>query len=239
MKRLLAEHITLKAANKLICRDLTLTLQAGEIWGILGQNGSGKTTLLHALAGLHPLTSGQIWLGQHTLSALTPKTIAKQRAILFQDTHPTFSLSVREYCLTARYPHLSYFKKPSTHDQHIIDQALEVVELTAHQQQAITTLSGGEKRRLAIAAVLAQTPLIYLLDEPTNHLDMRHQISVLQHFRQLAQQQGISIIMSLHDANLARQFCDQVLLLFANGVAQQGHVEELLATENLRRLYYF
>lgn len=231
------KNATITIAHKIICQQLNLELRPGEMWGILGPNGSGKTTLLHTLAGLHAITSGDIWLGPDKLTTLSPKKIAKQLAILFQDTHPIFPQTVWDYCLDARYPHLSYFKKMSEQDQAIVEHALQIMELLPFKQQLITRLSGGEKRRLAIAALLAQTPRIYLLDEPTNHLDIRHQLSTLRHFRDLAEKKSAIVMMTLHDMNLAQQFCNRVLLLFPDRSTIQGNTSDILTTENLTRLY--
>lgn len=234
-----AKQIAVTAGNKMICENLTLHLQPGNVWGILGPNGSGKTTLLHALAGLNPLNQGEIWLGEDKLHALSPKTIAKHLAILFQDTHFTFPQTVWDYCCAARFPHLNYFKKESDEDIEIIKDALKIMDLIELKQQYITQLSGGEKRRLAIAAILAQTPAIYLLDEPTNHLDIRHQIKALNHFRQLAETQRVSVMISLHDINLAQQFCNRMLLMFPDGSTISGSPHETLTPTNLTRLYQY
>lgn len=237
MKRIHAQQISIAIGNKIICSNLDIAVHAGKIWGILGPNGSGKTTLLHTLAGLHPITHGEILLHESKLDNLSIKSVAQQRGILFQDFHETFPQTVWEYCLGARFPHLPYFKKEDVQDTQIVMSALQTMELDEYIYRNITQLSGGEKRRLAIATLLAQTPDIYLLDEPTNHLDVRHQMKALKHFQHLAETKSAAVMMSLHDVNIAQQFCDHILLLFANGSAMQGPSHELLTTENLTRLY--
>lgn len=231
------QHVSVKIGSKIICRDLNLDINPGDVWAILGSNGSGKTTLLHALAGFFPLAYGDIFLGENKLTQLSIKTIAQSIGILFQDFNLTFPQTVWEYCRAGRYPHLAYFKKDSAKDQQIVMHALQKMELDKLTHRPVAQLSGGEKRRLAIAALLAQTPSIYLLDEPTNHLDMRHQMSVLNHFRDLAATQSAAIILSLHDVNLAQQFCNHFLFLFPDGSTLQGSQQTLLTCENLTRLY--
>ena len=237
MSNLIAERITIAINNKMICQDLNLAIRPGDIWGLLGPNGCGKTTLLHALAGLHPLIEGDMKLDNHFYTTLSVRSIAQNIGILFQHFHSSFPQTVWEYCLTSRYPHLSYFKKESSKDKHIVMQALQLMALDPFMHKTIDHLSGGEKRRLAIATVLAQTPSIYLLDEPTNHLDVQHQMRVLNHFTDLAQNNTAGIMMALHDVNLAQQFCNRILLLFPDGCIQQGTANEMLTVENLTRLY--
>lgn len=111
------------------------------------------------------------------------------------------------------------------------------MELLHLRQAVVTQLSGGEKRRLAIAALLVQTPSIYLLDEPTNHLDIRHQLSIMQHFVSLAESKQAAVVMTLHDIRLARAYCSHIVLIFPNGETQQGTPEVLLTKSNLSELY--
>lgn len=236
MTILQTQNLSLSIGKKSICQQLDLTLSRGEILGILGPNGSGKTTLLHALAGLYPLSAGEILLHDQPLSELPIKERAQKIGILFQDTPFPFSQTVWEYALTGRYPHLSYFKTANDEDKQIVAQALQILDMQDFSQRKVTELSGGEKRRLAIATLLVQTPDIYLLDEPTNHLDIRYQMDVLTHLRHLATQ-GAAIALTLHDVNLAQQFCDRVLLIKPDGDIIIGNTSSLLTTENLHAVY--
>lgn len=231
------KQITVIKGDNLICENLDISIKSGERWGVLGQNGRGKTTLLHALAGLHPLEKGNIYLNKQNIKHLPFKTLAQKIGLLFQDTHHIFPQTVWEYCLSSRYAHLNYFKKETEEDKQIILQALKQMELEELIKRKITELSGGEKRRLAIACLIAQAPCFYLLDEPTNHLDIRYQLSILNYFRHLAYNKLATFILSLHDMNLAQQFCSHVLLLLPDGEIVQGPLQNIFTSENLSRLY--
>jgi iron complex transport system ATP-binding protein len=231
------KKLTLQITSKLICHNLDLQIRTGEIIGVLGTNGSGKTTLLKTLAGLLPIASGEIWLSQQKMSTLSQKNIAQQLGFLFQDTQDIFPQTVVEFCSGGRYPHLNYFAWENEQDKKIIEKALYVMGLENHATQNINTLSGGERRRLAIATLLTQTPEIYLLDEPTNHLDLYFQIKVLNHFKMLAKQNSVSILMSLHDINLAAYYCDRVLILCGDGTFLLGDPVHVISKENLERIY--
>lgn len=232
MEMLRINDLSIDQSNKRLIENLSLTFHPGEVWGILGPNGSGKSTLLHTLAGLHPPTAGEIVLGSDPLQRLSRKAIAQRLGILFQQSNMIFTQRVVDYCHAGRFPH-----RHSPNDPQITLTALADVELTDRTQDCITTLSGGEKKRLAIAKLLTQTPSIYLLDEPTNHLDIRYQVKLLKRFRELAHQSK-TILMALHDINQAQQYCDHVLLLLPNGKVKSGLTRTLLTAENLSALYH-
>lgn len=229
-------NVSIQIGNKTICRNLTLDIPPGTMWGFLGPNGSGKTTLLHALAGIQPV-HGDIKLNHQPFKAIPRKKLAQVVGILLQEFNASFPQSVLEYCLGGRFPHLNYLKSATSIDKQIAFAALENMTLLHLQNQNIQTLSGGEKRRLAIATLLTQQPQYYLLDEPTNHLDIPHQIQVLRHFKLLTQQKNTTAIMALHDINLAQQFCDFIVLLFPNGEIRYGKTNALLTEALLTSLY--
>ncbi len=237
MTSLNALDSTITINNKIICEQFNFVLQPGETWGVLGPNGTGKTTFLHALAGLHALAKGSIQLGNKNLTELSARNIAKSRGILFQQPNMSFPQHVKDYCSAGRFPHLTFLKKETAYDHDIIMQALQLVELEHRKQDCITTLSGGEKKRLAIATLLTQQPAIYLLDEPTSHLDIRHQVKVLNHFKMLAKTQSAAVIMVLHDLNQAEQYCDHILMIYPEGKIQFGTTRQMLTTANISKLY--
>ncbi len=233
------KQLTLTRGTQTLCRDLTLTIQPGDYWGILGANGSGKTTLLHSLCGQYQPTSGQILLNNQVLKKLPTRTIAQHIGILFQDAEQNFPQTVFEYCQSARFPHHSLFTLPqqSDADTERVHAAVQSVQLSAHSQHNIQHLSGGEKRRAGIAALLVQDPVFFLLDEPANHLDLRHQIETMNLFAALSSSQQHAVVMSLHDINLAERYCNKILMIFPDGTTKHGPRHALLNQENLSRLY--
>lgn len=224
-------------AGLCICRELSLEIRAGQCWGILGRNGAGKTTLLQTLAGLHPPTSGEIRLDRQDLSQLSRRQIALRLGMLFQDNSDPFPATAMETALIGRHPHLGTWGWEGPEDYRQAREALSAVELEHMAQRQVATLSGGERRRLAIATLLTQEPAVALLDEPTNHLDLNQQIAVLQLLQQRLQQQGKAMLIVLHDINLATRFCDHLLLLFGEGEVLQGPTAKVANEENLIRLY--
>ena len=229
--------LAVSIGGKQVCRNLNLVLRPGERWGMLGLNGVGKTSLLHTLGGARPSDTGEILLKGMSL-ALTPRREAAQTVgMMFQDSDEAFPSSVLEAALIGRHPHLHAWEWESAQDEAIARSALASVTLSGLEARSTATLSGGERRRLALAALLVQDPHLFLLDEPVNHLDVHHQIAALNLLTQLAQTQGKSLMMVLHDVNLAARYCDFLLLLFGEGETLQGPTCELLTETNLQRLY--
>lgn len=227
----------LSIGDKLICRDLNLCVRQGERWGVLGVNGVGKTTLLLALAGLKTPQSGKVYLNGTSLNKLPKRQAAQLSGVMFQDSDDTFPASVLETALIGRHPYLQRWEWESVEDEAIARAALQAVGIADLAQRRSNTLSGGERRRLALATLLTQDPALMLLDEPVNHLDLRHQMDTLELLTRQAAQHRKALVMVLHDVNLAARYCDALLLLFGHGEVLQGSVGEVLNEESLSRLY--
>ena len=228
--------LTIRAGARLLVRDLDLGFRAGELVAILGRNGSGKTLTLHALAGLGRPAEGEVRLSGTSLEHLGRRAIAREIGILTQDREEGLPSTVLESVLIGRNPHLKPLQWETAADQRIAQACLERLDLGAFAERKLETLSGGEQRRVALAALLAQDPAIFLLDEPTNHLDPHHQVGVLELFRGLASE-GRIVIATLHDPTLAARFADRVLLLHGDGRWQAGAVDEVLTARALEQLY--
>ena len=237
MTLLLTKNLDVAIAEKIICTGLELQIQPGQSWGILGSNGCGKTTLLHTLAGLYPGYQGEILLNGQSLQRLTRRDIARQVGVLLQHYEDSFPATVLETVLIGRQPHLSFWCTETNIDRQLASHALQQMDLEFLHDRSVTSLSGGERRRLAIATVLCQTPKLYLLDEPTNHLDLKHQHRVLQHFQVLIKEQDAAVVMVLHDVNLAARYCDHVVLLDGVGGCSAGPASVLLEKTRLSQLY--
>jgi iron complex transport system ATP-binding protein len=232
-------NLTLKHPDKLLCHNLNLTVNPGECWAILGRNGCGKTTLLHALGGFRQAKGddqASISLRGKLLEAWSRRELARHMGMLLQEEPGEFWGDVREYVLLGRHPHVGTLSGWLSSDHDIAFSAIERMELTHVAHRPLGTLSGGERQRARIALLLAQSPQYYLLDEPLQHLDLRHQLGVMQLFRELGKQ-GSALMMVLHDIEWANRFCDHVLMIFDEGQIIAGTAEDLLNRENLEALY--
>lgn len=237
MTALATRGLTVAIAGRRICAAQDLSFAAGEVWAVLGRNGSGKTTLLHTLAGLRPPHSGAVLLDGRGLEEWSPMTLARRRGVLFQDSQDTFPTTVLETVLAGRHPHLSFWALEGAEDRALALAALRDVDLDGAGARLVTTLSGGERRRVAIATLLVQQPAVWLLDEPSNHLDLRHQVQLLALLVARARDGNGVLLMSLHDVNLALRFCTHALLLADADTVLAGPVGEIIDAGNLARVY--
>lgn len=232
-----AHALTITNGNKPVCINQDFRLQAGEIWGVLGPNGIGKTSLLHTLAGLRKPLSGQVTLREKPLASYDRKHLATYLGIVFQDSQDTFPATVLETVLMGRHPYLSEWAWESVEDIRLCMAALEQVALATLAQRQVNTLSGGERRRLALAILLAQNPSVCLLDEPTNHLDLHHQMVLLELIVQKTLQRNGGVVMVLQDVNLVPRFCTHALLMHNADSWISGSVVDVMTTTNLQLLY--
>lgn len=237
MALLSTKHLSVAIAGKWICRDLDLYIVAGQRWAVLGPNGSGKTTLLHTLAGLRPAQGGDILIKDRRLGDWSSRERAQFVGCLLQHNDDPFPYTVLETALIGRHPYLKRWQWESNDDRQRVRDALRTMDLIGFETRVIATLSGGERRRLAIATLLTQDPRLLLLDEPTNHLDLYHQVQALQLLSQLVTKQDRALVMALHDITSAVRFCDHALLLFGTGETLSGTISEIITEENLARLY--
>ncbi len=233
---LAALKIGVHAGGRELVRELTAQFAPGEVVAILGRNGSGKTLTLHTLAGLRLPEAGEVLLDGVPLSELRRRAVALRLGLLPQDLEDAFVTTALESVLIGRHPHLALWQWESAADERLALEALEAVDLRGCALRRTDTLSGGEQRRVAVAALLAQEPHIFLLDEPTNHLDPHHQLAVLGHFRRLADR-GRTVLTTLHDPTLAARFADRALLLFGDGRWSLGPVSSTLTATTLSELY--
>ena len=233
---LTAQRLNVHVGTRALVRDLSVEFAPGEVVAILGCNGAGKTLTLHTLAGLRAPHAGAVHLDGIPIDRLTRRAVALRLGLLAQDIEDAFVTTALEMVLIGRHPHLGLWQWETAEDVRISEESLAAVGLGEFAERRTDTLSGGEQRRVAVAALLAQRPGIFLLDEPTNHLDPHHQIGVLGLFRELART-GSTVITTLHDPTLAARFADRVLLLFGDGRWSAGPVRETLTAAELTALY--
>jgi iron complex transport system ATP-binding protein len=233
---LTVDRVDVHAGGRLLVAALTLAARAGEIIAVLGRNGTGKTLTLHTLAGLRASHSGSVRIGAAPIGTLPRRSAARHVGVLFQDLDIGLSSTAFDAVLIGRYPHLAPWQWETDVDRSIARDALERVGLAGFESRQTVTLSGGEQRRVALAALLAQSPQVFALDEPTNHLDPHHQIAVFRMLRELASA-GRTVIATVHDPTLAARFADRALLLYGDGRWTLGPVDEVLTEKTLSELY--
>lgn len=230
-------HLTLQVPGRILCRDLSVRLEAGQVWAFLGSNGCGKTTLIHALAGLDRAAGAAIELDGEMLTNVSRAGRARAVGVLLQHEETDFWGSVFEYVLLGRYPHSKHWRGFDTGDEAKAARALEAVDLASLAGRRHITLSGGERQRARIAQLLAQEPRVLLLDEPLQHLDLKHQAQVLALFQRLAREERRAVAMVLHDLLWPARCCTHALLMHHDGTVAVGAAAEMLTRENLERLY--
>lgn len=236
MAILTTEELIIDIPGRASGAPLNLSIEPGQVWGVLGPNGVGKTTLLHTLAGLREPRSGRLLLDGKPLTDIRRKLVSQQMGLVFQDRQDGFPATVLETALIGRHPWLSSWQMESGEDLAIAEHALQSLDVMHLRDRLVNTLSGGERQRVAIATLMTQAPGIWLLDEPTNHLDLQHQTSVMKLLRRQAAS-GQAVFMCLHDLNLAARWCDQILLMFPDGQACWGRARDMLITTALEKLF--
>jgi iron complex transport system ATP-binding protein len=228
--------VDVTVADRMLVQQLELTLPRGSLTCLLGRNGAGKTLTLHTLCGLREPTAGNIVFDGRPLQEWSRRSLAQRLGLLSQTTEDPFPSSVLDTALIGRHPHIGFWQWESDTDRKIARAALRAVDMEPLEAREIDTLSGGERRRVAIATLLAQEADLMLLDEPINHLDPQHQIDVLRLLRARADA-GHAALMSLHDVGLATRFCDQAVLLFGDGGWMCGPTQQVMNEDTISRLY--
>jgi iron complex transport system ATP-binding protein len=228
--------LTVSVPGRELVRGLDFEIRPGRVLAVLGRNGAGKSSLLHVLAGLTAPAAGEVRLAARPLAAWPRRELACQLGLLMQASEDPFPGTALDTALVGRHPHIEFWQWESDADRAVARDCLAAMDLAAFDTRDVGTLSGGERRRLAIATVLAQDPQVFLLDEPIQQLDPQHQLAVLRRFRALADG-GRTVVLSLHDPGLAARFADDALLLFGDGRWQHGPVTEALHGGAISELY--
>ena len=238
MSTLHVHNLDLHQGQRSLCQGLQLAIESGQAWLVLGENGAGKSTLLATLAGWLSSPAGSVALNGQSLASWPAQARARQLAWLPQSDDCAFPVTVLEKVLSGRYPHRRHWTWAQAEDPTIAQAALARVDLAQLADRPFPTLSGGEKRRAALAAVLAQQTPLLLLDEPLSQLDLRHQQQIL---RLLAAEReaGRGLLVVGHEPNHARAFASHVLLLYGDGRWQAGPVAEVLTADNLSAVYRY
>jgi iron complex transport system ATP-binding protein len=217
--------------------NINFDVLKGSFAGIIGPNGSGKTTLFRAITGTLGLKSGKILLSDKNLKSFSLRDRAQNIAIVSQFIEAG-NMSVEDYVLMGRIPYHSRFNFFETdEDFEIARKYMEMTDTWRFKDQLMSELSGGEQQLAGIARALTQQPQLLLLDEPTSHLDITHQVHILNVLQELNQEMGLSVLMVIHDLNLASEYCDRLILVNQGQIHTQGTPEEVLTFQNIEDVY--
>lgn len=212
-----------------ILSDLSLTVSTGEMVCLLGENGVGKSTLLRTLAGLQPMVSGQVQINGHDLARIRPIDRAQLIGVVLSDRIAVGALRARQMVALGRYAYSNWAGNLTTEDKRAIDRAIDAVGATHLADRDCRELSDGERQRLNLARVLAQEPKLIVLDEPTAYLDVASRVELMTLLRRLARDDGIAVIASSHDIDLALRNADTAWLLSPDRILRCGAPEDLIA----------
>ncbi|MCX5115711.1 ABC transporter ATP-binding protein [Micromonospora sp. NBC_00362] len=231
--RLDADGIGWGVAGVRILAGVALTAAPGATVGLLGPNGSGKSTLLRLLAGLARPESGRVLLDGVAVDAIPRRALARRIAVVTQQVATDVEMSALEVVLLGRTPYRPRLAGVGAADLDLARRALTDAGLAGFEQRRWSSLSGGERQRVDLARALVQQPDLLLLDEPTNHLDIRHQLDLLRFLAESAS----TVVVTLHDLNLAAQYCDRLVLLSDGRVVAAGTPVEVLTTSQIEQVY--
>lgn len=237
MEAIRVQNLSVAYDNTTIIEDMSLTFPKGKISIIIGGNGCGKSTLLKTIARINKPKQGEIFINNKDIKKIKEKDIAKEVAFLPQGPVCPSGLTVRELVAYGRFPHQKMIGGLNSHDQEMIDWAIEQTGLSAFADREVENLSGGQRQRAWIAMTLAQETEIIMLDEPTTYLDLSYQLEVLEILERLNKEKKITVIIVLHEINNAFRFADHIIGLKKGKIICQGRPIEAINKENLKEIY--
>ena len=229
--------LVIKYNDFVAVNNIRLSASDDEFIGIIGPNGSGKSTLLRAISGFYRPTQGNVFLDEKDIYKMSPKERAKNISFVPEEVDTAFAFTVKEIVLMGRYPYQRHFLSEEKEDFRIAERNLRLLEIEELADRYINELSSGEKQRVIIARALCQESRFMLLDEPTSHLDISHQVEILDIIKRLNVAKKITVIIVMHDLNLASEYCDRILLLRNGAIYKEGNPEEVMTYQNIEYVY--
>ncbi len=233
-----AEHLTLAYDHqRVIVEDLSVQIPAGRVTVIVGANACGKSTLLRGMARLLSPRSGRVLLDGEDLHRLSTRQVATQLGILPQSPTAPEGITVADLVARGRYPHQRWFRQWSKEDEAVVAAAMEATNTTDLAERSVDELSGGQRQRVWIALALAQGTPLMLLDEPTTYLDLAHQIEVLDLLAELNEREGRTIVLVLHDLNLACRYADHLIAMREGRIVAQGPPGDVITADIVQAVF--
>lgn len=232
-----AKDLSVGYHGTVLIHDINVTVEKGSILTLIGPNGAGKSTILKTIVRQLDAICGTVYLEHQDMLRCPAKELAKKVAVVLTDRVRPELMTCAEVVAMGRYPHTDLFGKLTPRDRTAVQEALERVHALDLAQQEFATLSDGQRQRVLLARALCQEPEVLVLDEPTAYLDIRYKIELLDILRDMARQKKITIIMSLHEIDLATKISDQLLCVKGETIAAFGTPEQILAEHTIERLY--
>ncbi len=226
-----------KKSSKRAIDELSITIEKGHFWGIIGPNGSGKTTLLDLLAGVKKASSGRIFFNGKDISEYTKKELAKAISFVPQQFYIGIPFQVKDILLMGRHPFIGRFSNPSSHDLYLVKMITELLRLSDLSDRYITELSGGETQRVILARAFVQDTPVILLDEPTSNMDISHSLEILNIIQDQVKKKGKTAIMAIHDINLAGMYCNKLIIIKDGRLICYGDTSEILDKKIIKDVF--
>lgn len=223
--------------GKPLIRNIDLALKKGEILTLIGPNGAGKSTILKSIAGQLALIEGTVYLDREALVRIHREELARKMAVVFTDKLHTEMMTCEEVVATGRYPYTGRFGMLSEADDRIVKEAMEAVHITEIRDRDFTKISDGQKQRVMLARAICQEPEMIILDEPTSYLDVKYKLEFLSVLLELREKKGLTVIMSLHELELAARISDKILCIKGEYVDRFGPPEAIFVRGYIRELF--
>ena len=231
--KLKIEGLEYEIGKQKILKGIDLEIPKGKFVGIIGPNGSGKSTLLKNIYRVYKPSKGKIYIDGKEINEMKSKEIAKELAILAQESSTQFDFTVEDVVKMGRYPYKSMFEDYSKEDIKLVDEMIKRVGLENYKDRSFNTLSGGEKQRAFIARALVQDTDFIILDEPTNHLDITYQIQLMDIIKSM----NVTVFAALHDMNISAMYCDYIIVMKHGEILKNGTVDEIFTSETIKEVF--
>lgn len=223
--------------NKSVVKDIEIALEKGEILTLIGPNGAGKSTVLKSIAGQLGLLGGAVYLGEDNLTDMKTDKLAKKMSVVFTEKLQAELKSCRDVVATGRYPYTGWFGRLSKEDEMVVDEVMELTHITALSEKDFNKTSDGQKQRIMLARAICQEPEIVILDEPVSYLDIKYKLEFLSVLQEMRVKKGLTVIMSLHELELAKIISDKILCLKGEYVEKYGTPNEIFTSGFIEQLF--
>ena len=231
------DQLTVGYDGKPLIREINIQLKKGEILTLIGPNGAGKSTILKSITRQLATISGTVYLDKEKMAKMTNKEVSQKLAVVLTERMRPELMTCEDIVATGRYPYTGTLGILSAEDKTKVKTSMETVHAWDLKDRDFTAISDGQRQRILLARAICQEPEVMILDEPTSYLDIRHKLELLTILRKMAKENGITVIMSLHEIDLAQKISDQVICVKGDRIAEFGDPEEIFTEATIRDLY--